>query len=980
MKKIACLLAAGCLLGTLHAQDVRQGLVSYWPLDALSEDGLTTPDAVTGNHMTLTGMDISNLVTGQRGMAMSFNGSSQYLSYTATPGVDSGLPITDAPQFSVLLWVKGLPNQVDRRVFSEGSSATTDPLFNIGTHNTGADGTVDIFIRNSGTKINHYHSPRPAFDDQWHHIAWTDNNGVATLYIDGTVETNFTYSRGPTAINITSIGAILRATPGAYFSGSVDDVAVWERILTEAEIQQVMNSGIQTPVPAFPATVTSQPLSKTNLLVGDSYTLTVAASGTRPLSFQWRKGTNVLESQTSPVLSLSNMQVSDSGTYFVDVTNGGGTVSSLGAEVLVNLPPSANLTNDLIAHWPMETVEGTKTPDVVSGYDMELANLTAADLVPGREGNTFSFVNGRQTMLRRISAAEEQLPINKHESYTISMWVNILGTGQNDLRFFSEGSTSNNDPLFNFGTQAAGADNTIVMFFRNAPAGFPIVDHLATAAQPLDGTWHHIAFVQREGARSLYIDGVLDTVPIPAKPAGTWGVNTTTIGGILRASATHWVTGFIDEVALWKRALTQEEINLVIAEGVPEVVAPPQPLAIRSFTADYPTVVRGDNVTLRWDVNKDATVSINQGIGDVTANTLVGIGSRSVTVTQETTYTLTISRGAESVTQQVTVRVLDGVASGWRLLENFQGHSAGLVTGRGNWINAAGAVNVVDLGVNKVLGYDDGDDLGALNLNSLSLNEGNKATLFFRLFSQTNITPNTIAFHVGLTDKAIRFVTDFNGDIGPYLRVDKFPNEEMLFAAARNGVGSTFSFSPENLTLGQIYDVWIDIENDLVANGDKYTVYYRQQGQPERTLLFDQFITDRNPAGTPEFGLPQPNLTYLVIAAPGVGQGVGNILLDDFYLSSGNQFLATTPIAALPFTQVAVPTEINITSFSRGAGSFTITWSSGAGATYDVLKRNSLSEAWAPVASGLASGGATTTYTDNSATGAAAYYQIRLVP
>ena len=40
-----------------------------------------------------------------------------------------------------------------------------------------------------------------------------------------------------------------------------------------------------------------------------------------------------------------------------------------------------SLTNDLVSHWPLDIVQGTKTPDIVSGYDMDLNNLTAADLV-----------------------------------------------------------------------------------------------------------------------------------------------------------------------------------------------------------------------------------------------------------------------------------------------------------------------------------------------------------------------------------------------------------------------------------------------------------------------------------------------------------------------------------------------------------------------------------------------------------------------
>src|SRR5687768_17823980 len=84
-------------------------------------------------------------------------------------------------------------------------------------------------------------------------------------------------------------------------------------------------------------------------------------------------------------------------------------------------PASAqSLKNNLVAYWPLNEVQGAKTPDLVNGYDMELANLTAADLVDGKVGKAFHFDNVRQTMLRRINAPGEQLPINQHPALTIA--------------------------------------------------------------------------------------------------------------------------------------------------------------------------------------------------------------------------------------------------------------------------------------------------------------------------------------------------------------------------------------------------------------------------------------------------------------------------------------------------------------------------------------------------------------------------------
>src|SRR5205809_4654103 len=230
-----------------------------------------------------------------------------------------------------------------------------------------------------------------------------------------------------------------------------------------------------------------------------------------------------------------------------------------------------DLSVDLVSYWPMETVQGTKTPDLVSGYDLTLNNLTTNDLVPGIRGTCFSFVNARQTLLSRVHGTNDLLPINKHPAFTVSFWEKVNGTGQNDLRLFSEGNTGNSDPLFNLGTH--NVDGTLDVFIRQS--GWTTVNHIVTTAQPLDDAWHQIVFVQQtDGSRTVYIDGVADPLAIPAKEAGTFNVTDTTTGGILRASAGFWVTGLIDEVALWKRALTQAEITKLKNEGLTSVFPP----------------------------------------------------------------------------------------------------------------------------------------------------------------------------------------------------------------------------------------------------------------------------------------------------------------------------------------------------------------------------------------------------------------------
>ena len=130
--------------------------------------------------------------------------------------------------------------------------------------------------------------------------------------------------------------ASVRGTLINYFDGRIDDVRIYNRALSAAEIAALAGGATTAP------SITTQPANQT-VNAGQTATFSVAATGTAPLAYQWQKnavnisGTTAV-SYTTPVTTLA-----DSGALFrVIVSNSAGSVTSNSATLTVNAPPVIN--------------------------------------------------------------------------------------------------------------------------------------------------------------------------------------------------------------------------------------------------------------------------------------------------------------------------------------------------------------------------------------------------------------------------------------------------------------------------------------------------------------------------------------------------------------------------------------------------------------------------------------------------------------
>jgi hypothetical protein len=163
-----------------------------------------------------------------------------------------------------------------------------------------------------------------------------------SVFSGGTPPLSYQWQREGT--NLPSGGNVLGATTAVLTLTNVQlaDAASYVVIVTNL-LGRVTSSVATLTVAAAPV-ITGQPQSLTNN-VGASATFGVLATGSNPLGYRWRKdGTNLASGGTivgaiSPDLTVTSLQLTNSGGYDVVVTNSFGAVTSVVATLSVIDPP-----------------------------------------------------------------------------------------------------------------------------------------------------------------------------------------------------------------------------------------------------------------------------------------------------------------------------------------------------------------------------------------------------------------------------------------------------------------------------------------------------------------------------------------------------------------------------------------------------------------------------------------------------------------
>lgn len=531
---------------------------SIGPVAAYSfnEGSGTTVSDSSGNNLTGKIIGATWTTSGAYGSALSFDGVSSYVDL----GNPAALQLTGS--MTLEAWVMAAANPADDGQIVAKSNGTGWQLKT--SPDTGPQ-TFGVKVSGADQSGVQRYSATVRSLKTWYHVAGVYDASSRTLstYVNGVLNNGTLMGTIPASqfnqnVNV-NIG---RRTGGLYFNGAIDEVRIYNRALSQAEIQ----TDLFTPIGGAPSTDKTPPtVSVTAPAAGTtlSGSVTVTASATD----------NVGMAGVQFLLDGANLGAEVTGggpTYVVSwntttAKNGAHTLSARARDSAGNTSVAANAAVTVsnaalagpIASYSFNQGSGTTAADS-SGNGLTGTLVGAAWTSAGKYGNALSF-NGTTSYVDLGNPAR----LNVTGSMTWSAWVYATATPRDDGQIISKSNetagwqlkTSPDTGPHTFGVKVMGAAGSVQRYSNTVRAL---------------NTWYHVAGVYNPVTLTLdiYVNGKLDNGVLRGTVPSSQVIPNLNVN-IGRRAAGYYFTGIIDDVRVYDRALSQAEIQSIMNTPLP---------------------------------------------------------------------------------------------------------------------------------------------------------------------------------------------------------------------------------------------------------------------------------------------------------------------------------------------------------------------------------------------------------------------------
>ena len=339
-----------------------------------------------------------------------------------------------------------------------------------------------------------------------------------------------------------------------------------------------------------PIIVGQSPVSPDNVITiysGQTPTFSVLASGSPPLSYQWKSNGIALPGATNASYMPASAQLNYITNVVCVVSNLAGFATSKVWSISIISKPTAAYPMSVLALNPIGYWRLNETPDNGSGNNgvichdyvggnngvysnVVLAQPGYSQLVePAESAAGFGVLQTANCAVGQINCADFSLPAGSNGEFSVAAWVNGAGY----QRKLNAGIATKG---YFYGEELdldEGAPGACFRFAVRNAAGTASTANSTVNAYTNSG-WHHLVGVCDEvrGSVALYVDGVLaGSAAITPNSGITNSAGVPLTIGARATSPTSGNTqqffGWIDDVALYNYALSSNQVQNLYQAG-----------------------------------------------------------------------------------------------------------------------------------------------------------------------------------------------------------------------------------------------------------------------------------------------------------------------------------------------------------------------------------------------------------------------------
>jgi hypothetical protein len=308
-----------------------------------------------------------------------------------------------------------------------------------------------------------------------------------------------------------------------------------------------------------PPVIINQPWSQ-SVFAGQTATFSVTAEGNN-LAYQWSFNGASVTGATGATYSVQPQSTSDSGTYQVKITSCNSFVTSDPALLSVFTAEPPGYFSSMTHWWPGE---GNAT-DIIGSAQTSVQGTVGYSV--GEVGQAFCFYGNGSSggAPSSVTATVETIGLG---DFSLEFWIKATGQDKEEV-ICQEYET----PILEVQMVKGCLQVNLYDLGNQYNASFS-----SASSQPInDGVFHHIVITRKATLCSIYIDGALsggsDTGGVANLSQNSdTGISIVFGSGIGVWNAAHpsdlsSFVGQLDEITMYSRALTANEVAVAYSEG-----------------------------------------------------------------------------------------------------------------------------------------------------------------------------------------------------------------------------------------------------------------------------------------------------------------------------------------------------------------------------------------------------------------------------